>query len=90
MSTLGKGKVSVSTSDIEAYNKEILGDEICRLIAANVQLTADKMEIEKARINLEVDRTRLFDEKNSLVVKREELRAEIIVLNVVNVSIYRH
>jgi len=42
----------------------------------------DKIETEKAKVNLEVDRVRLFDEKNFLVVKREELRIEIAVLNV--------
>ena len=33
----------------------------------------DKMETEKAKVNLEVDRARLLGEKNSLVAKREEL-----------------
>ena len=42
----------------------------------------DKMETKKVRVNLEADRVRLFGEKNSLIVKREELRAEIVVLNV--------
>ena len=54
---------------------------------------ADKMKTEKARVNLEVDRTRLFDEKNSLVAKREELRVEIVMLNATgffNVLIYGH
>ncbi len=39
------------------------------------------MEIEKARINLEVNKTQLFNKKNSLVIKREKLRAEIAALN---------
>ena len=39
------------------------------------------METEKARVNLEADRTRLFDEKNSLIIKRKELQAEIVILN---------
>jgi len=44
------------------------------------------MEIKKARVNLEADRIRLFDKKNSLVIKREEFRAEIVVLNAVGSS----
>jgi len=36
MSTLGKGKAPVSTSGVEAYSKEVLGDEIRRLTIANV------------------------------------------------------
>ncbi len=83
----------VFTNGIEASSKEALGDEIRRLIVANVQLMADKMKTEKARVNLEVDRTRLFDEKNSLVAKREELRVEIVMLNATgffNVLIYGH
>ena len=89
----GKGKASVFTSGVEAYSKEILSDEICRLTTANVQLVADKTETKKAKVNLEADRVRLFDEKKSLVVKREELRAEIAVLNAAglsNVPICRH
>jgi len=85
--------VPVFTNGIEASSKEALGDEIRRLIVANVQLMADKMKTEKARVNLEVDRTRLFDEKNSLVAKREELRVEIVMLNATgffNVLIYGH
>ena len=39
------------------------------------------METEKVKVNLEVDKVRFFNKKNSLVVKREELRAEITVLN---------
>ena len=86
MSISSKGKTPVSTSSVKAYSKEALGDEICRLIVVNVQLVADKMEIEKAKVNLEADRIRLFDKKNSLVVKREELRVEIVVLNAAGLS----
>ncbi len=86
MSTLGKGKASVSTSGVEVYSKEALGDEIRRLIIANVQLMTDKMETEKVRVNLEADRIQLFGKKNSLVAKKKELRAEIVVLNVVGLS----
>jgi len=50
----------------------------------------DKMKIEKAKVNLKTDRTRLFGKKNSLVVKKEELRAEIITLNATNVPIRRY
>ncbi len=93
ISTLGKNKTSVSTNDVEAYNKEALNDEIRRLIIVNVQLVIDKIEIEKVRVNLEANRTRLFGEKNSLIVKKEELRTEIVILNIVgfsNVSIRSH
>ena len=40
------------------------------------------METEKVKVNLKTDRTQLFGEKNSLIVKREKLRAEIAMLNV--------
>jgi len=33
----------------------------------------DKMKTEKAKVNLEANRVQLFDEKNSLIVKKEEL-----------------
>ncbi len=88
--TLGKGKALASTNGVEAYSKETLGDEIRRLTTANAQLMTDKMKIEKARVNLEADRTRLLDEKNSLIAKKEELRAEIATLNVANVPIRGH
>ncbi len=39
------------------------------------------MEAEKAKVNLKADKTYLLGEKNSLVAKRKELRAEIIALN---------
>ncbi len=87
MSTLGKGKAPASTSGVEAYSKEALDDEIRRLIATNVQLITNKIEIEKTRVNLEADRVQLFDKKNSLIVKRKELRAKIVVLNVANVPV---
>ncbi len=48
------------------------------------------METEKAKVNLEADRVRLFDEKNSLVVKREEFRTEIVTLNAANVLVRSH
>ncbi len=78
--------MSVSTNDIEAYSKEVLNDEIRRLITANIQLMIDKMETEKTKVNLEIDKIRLFDEKNSLIAKREKFRAKIITLNVINVQ----
>ncbi len=81
MSTSGKGKASVSTSGIEVFIKEQLAVEIQRLSVANAQLVIDKMETERAKVNLKADRIRLFGEKNSLVVKREELRVEIVVIN---------
>ena len=76
----------VSTNGVEVYNKEVLGDEIRRLIAANVQLVIDKMETEKVRVNLKADKVRLFDKKNSLVIKREEFRVEIATLNAAGLS----
>jgi len=33
----------------------------------------DKMKIEKIKANLKADRTQLFNEKNSLIAKKEEL-----------------
>ncbi len=83
----------VFTNDVEAYSKEILGDEIRRLITANVQLITNKIETEKVKVNLKTDKTRLFDKKNSLVVKKEEFRIEIVTLNAAgssNVPIHRH
>ena len=41
----------------------------------------NKIKTKKAKVNLEVNKVRLFDEKNFLVVKREKFRAEITVLN---------
>ncbi len=90
ISTLGKGKTPASTSGIEAYSKEVLGNEIRRLTIVNIQLMTNKMETEKTKINLETDRVQLFDEKNSLVVKREKLRAEIVALNTINILIRSH
>ncbi len=90
ISTSSKGKAPVSTNDIETYNKETLDDEIRKLITANVQLTTDKMETEKVKINLETDKVRLFGKKNSLIAKREKLQTEIVILNAVNVPIYSH
>ncbi len=57
MFILGKGKAPVSTNSVEAYNKEALNDEIYKLTIANVQLMTNKMETEKARVNLEANRT---------------------------------
>jgi len=53
----------------------------------------DKIKTEKAKINLKTNRIQLLNKKNSLVAKREELRAEIIILNTAgsfNVPIYRY
>ncbi len=71
MSTSSKGKTSASTNDIEAYNKETLDDKIRKLTTTNVQLIINKIETEKTKINLETDKIRLFDKKNSLVVKKK-------------------
>ncbi len=72
-----------STNGVETYSKEVLSDEIRRLTVANTQLVTNKIKIEKTKVNLETDRIRLFGEKNSLVVKREELRTEITALNAI-------
>ncbi len=93
MSTSGKGKALVSTSGVKTYSKEALDDEIRRLTTTNAQLIANKIKTEKAKINLEADRTRLFNEKNSLIAKKKELRAEIVILNATrpsNVPIRRY
>jgi len=82
MSISSKGKAPVSTNNVEAFNKETLGDKIRRLTTTNIQLMTDKIEIEKARVNVETNKIRLFNEKNSLIVKREELRTEIATLNI--------
>ena len=87
ISTSNKGKAPEFTNGVEVYNKEALGDEIRRLTATNIQLMTDKMETEKVRVNLEIDKTRPFDKKNFLIVKREEFQAEIAALNVVNIPI---
>ncbi len=93
ISTLNKGKAPVSISGVEAYSKEALGDKIRKLITTNVQLIVNKTETEKAKINLKTDKVRLFDKKNSLVVKKEEFRTEIATLyaaGLSNVLIRRH
>ncbi len=93
ISILSKGKAFASTNDIETYNKKELDNKIRKLITINVQLITDKMETEKTKVNLKADKTRLFNEKNSLVVKREKFRTEIAILNVtgsLNVLIYRY
>ncbi len=93
ISILGKGKAPASTNGVESYTKEQLAVEIQRLSTANVQLITDKMETEKIKVNLKVDRTRFFGKKNFLIVKKEELQTEIVVLNVVrlsNASIYSY
>ncbi len=87
ISTSNKGKAPAFINGVETYNKEALGDKIRRLIIINAQLVTDKMETEKVRINLEADKTRLFNEKNSLIVKREKLRTEIATLNAANVPV---
>ncbi len=63
----------VSTNGVEAYNKKALGDEIRKLITTNVQLMINKIKTEKAKVNLETNKTRLLNKKNSLITKREEL-----------------
>ncbi len=93
ISTSNKGKTPVSTNSVKAYSKEALNNEIRKLTTINVQLMTDKMEIKKTKVNLETDKVRLFDKKNSLVVKRKKLRTEIVALNTTrlfNVPIRSH
>ncbi len=93
ISTSNKGKTPASTNNVEAYNKETLSDEIRKLTTANVQLITDKMETKKTKVNLKADKMRLLGEKNFLIVKREELRAEIAALYAVrlfNIPIRRY
>ncbi len=70
-----------SINGIEAYTKEQLAVKIQRLITINIQLMTDKIKTERTKVNLEADKVRLLEEKNFLVVKREEFRAEIAVMN---------
>jgi len=56
-------------------------------------LITNKIKTEKIKINLETDKMRLFGKKNSLIVKKEELRIEITALNAAgpsNIPIYRY
>ncbi len=86
ISISSKSKTFVSTSNVEVYNKKTLDDEIRKLTTANIQFVTDKIKTKKARVNLEIDKTRLFDKKNSLIVKKEEFRAEIAILNAAGFS----
>ncbi len=86
ISILNKGKTFILTSSIEVYIKEQLAIEIQRFIIANIQLVTDKIKTERTKVNLEIDRMRLLEKKNSLIVKREKLRIEIVVINVVGFS----
>ncbi len=82
-----------STNSVEVYSKETLDDKIRKLTTTNIQLKTDKIETEKARVKLKANKIQLLDEKNSLVVKKEELRTEIIILNVAgppNILVRRH
>ena len=90
ISTSGKGKTPVFTNNVKIYSKEALSDEIHRLTIANVQLMIDKIETEKTSVNLKTNKMQLLDKKNFLVVKRKELRVEIVALNVANVLIRSH
>ncbi len=81
ISTSSKGKTPASTNGVEAYTKEQLTTKIQRLTIANIQLMTDKIKTEKTKVNLEADRARLLEEKNFLVIKREELRVEIAAMN---------
>ncbi len=80
ISTSSKDKAPVSTNGIETYSKKALNDKIRKLTTTNVQLITNKMETEKVKINLEANKTRLLDKKNSLIAKRKELRTKIAAL----------
>ena len=41
------------------------------------------MKTKKTKVNLKIDKMRLLRKKNSLVVKRKELWAEIAAMNVI-------
>ena len=41
------------------------------------------MKTERTKVNLETDKVRLLRKKNSLIVKREELQTEIVVMNII-------
>jgi len=90
ISILNKGKTPVSISNVKAYIKKILNNEIRKLIIVNTQLITNKIKTEKVKVNLEADKIRLFDKKNFLMVKKEELRAEIVTLNIVNIPVCKY
>jgi len=80
-------------NNTEAYTKEQLAAEIQRLSTTNTQLMTDKIETEKIKANLKIDRSQLFSEKNSLIAKKKELRTEIVTLNTVgsfNTPVHNH
>jgi len=80
--TSNKNKTPASINSVETFTNKKLTAKIQRLSTTNVQLITDKMETEKIKINLETDRIRLLNKKNSLIAKKEELRTEIAVLNI--------
>ena len=67
-----KGKTLISTNSVEVYTKEQLATEIQRFTIANIQPMTDKIETEKTKVNLEIDKIRLLKKKNSLIVKKKE------------------
>jgi len=88
ISTLNKVKAPTSTNGIKAFNKEVLKEEIRRLIIINVQLMNNKLDVEAAKIKLKADKTKLISEKNIFVAKREELQVkltETIVILIINI-----
>ncbi len=58
---------------MKTYSKEAFGDEIRRLIQANIQLAQDKQNSDVIRVVIEADKNQLISEKNALVAKYEEL-----------------
>ena len=91
ISTSNKDKTPASINNIKTFTKEQLAIEIQRLSTINIQFINNKIKTEKIKANLKANKMQLFNKKNSLIVKRKELRAEIVVLNVVksfNIPIY--
>ncbi len=86
VSISSKGKALVLSSDMEAYSKEALREEIRRLTVINIQLMSDKLGIEAVKTKLEADKARLINEKNIFVAKREELRAELTEAAVISTT----
>ena len=73
ISTSNKDKTPISINSVKTYTKEQLTTEIQRLTTTNIQLITNKIETEKTRVNLKANKIQLFDEKNSLIVKKEKL-----------------
>jgi len=88
ISTSSKAKISTSTNDIKAFNKKALKEEIRRLTITNIQLINNKLNAEITKIKLEANKTKLINEKNILITKREKLQAkltEAVVISIISI-----